>query len=241
MESLKVIKELGHGVIGTTYLVEIDKKKYIAKIEKINEKDIKYDTSKSLWREIEFSKFASKYPEHFMTLKSFEIINLCEHKQPDPPSFIQGIRREDLINQNKSTFCSKLVYSPVLDHTWGEYVNELNLKKNIKKLYSMMCQCIYSIGLLNKNGYIHRDIHNGNIMYKKTNKKNIELESYKVPTYGKQWYIIDYGLIVRKDFKRTHGIYRKSEIRKLQNMHLDIIQFIEWTIYMPIWKEIEKR
>ena len=62
MESIKVIKKLGSGVIGTTYLLFINEKYYIGKIEKILEKNIIYDTSYSLWREIEFSKFANKYP-----------------------------------------------------------------------------------------------------------------------------------------------------------------------------------
>ncbi len=117
MESIKVIKKLGSGVIGTTYLLSINNKHHVGKIEKILEKNIVYDTSYSFWREIEFSKFANTYPEHFMTLKSWSITKDCNHKQPTPPLYIQGKHRKDLIDINNSTYCSILIYEPALDNT----------------------------------------------------------------------------------------------------------------------------
>ena len=45
MESVKVIKKLGFGVLGTTYLIQIGKKKYISKIEKILPEHVKPDLS----------------------------------------------------------------------------------------------------------------------------------------------------------------------------------------------------
>lgn len=241
MESLKVIKKLGSGVIGTTYLVLIKNKQYVCKIEKILEEDIQYDTSKSLWREIEFSKFASQYPNHFMQLKSWEIVSGCEHVQPPPPPFIKGKHRKFLINKNKSDYCSKLLYSPVLDGTLNDFYKEINKKPNNNKFYSMICQCTYSISLLISNGYIHRDLHPWNIMYKKTTAKTIKLGNITVPTYGLQWFLIDYGLILHKDFDRsTDAKDKKQEISQLKNKYVDLAIFYFNSIEMPIWDLVQK-
>jgi serine/threonine protein kinase len=230
MNDIKIIKKLGIGVMGTTYLVSINKKRYVAKIEKILESDIQYDLSKQLWREIEFSKFAKKHPNRFMSLKSWEILSGCEHMQPDPPEFIQAKERKELLLKNESTYCSKLIYEPVLDNTLQHFFNTENSEK---KFYAMMCQIIYSLHLLIKNGYIHDDIHSGNIMYKKTNEKTINLDTVSIPTFGFQWYIIDYGLIYHNDFKITGS-------SKKVNRHSDLISFILNTVEMPIWKVVEK-
>ena len=41
-----------------------------------------------------------------MTLKSWSITKDCNHKQSKPPIYIQGEHRKDLIEINKSTYCS---------------------------------------------------------------------------------------------------------------------------------------
>ena len=240
MDSIKVIKKLGSGVIGTTYLIEMNGEKYVDKIEKINKDDIYFDLSKNLWREIEFAnKFASKYPNHFMQLKSFEIVKECDHVQPNPPPFIQGKKRQDLINKNKSDYCSKLIYSPVLDGTLQSFYNKINKKTNNKAFWSMFCQITYSIGLLIDNGYIHRDTHPGNIMFKKTNKKYIKLGNIMVNTHGMQWFIIDYGLIMHKSYKLNNKD-KVDEIVQLNNKHGDLITVIFGSLKMPIWDQVDK-
>lgn len=231
MESTKVIKKLGHGVMGTTYLVMIGKKKYVAKIEKILESDIHYDITKQLWREIEFSKFTSQYPDHFMTLKSWCIMDKCEHIQPMPPKFIEGKWREELIEINSSPYCSKLLYEPVLDGTLSEFP-----KTNHKKFYSMMCQCFYFLWLLSNNGFRHRDAHSGNIMYKYTDKKTIKLGNIIVPTFGLQWYLIDYGLILHKSF----GKLSEKDSNNVKQKYRDFTTFLWSTIDMPIWEIVAK-
>ena len=218
MDTVSVVKKLGSGIVGSTYLVRIKNKYYVSKIEKILKDDIYYDTSKALWREIEFNNFSSKYPNHFMKLKSWEIMSNCKHIQPPPPSFITGDDRKFLINKNKSDYCSKLIYSPVLDGTLHSFYE----KMNDNQFYSMLCQVTYFIGLLIENGYIHRDVHDNNIMYKKTKNKTIKLGTITVPTYGLQWYLIDYGQVLHKDFDLLLK-YKKQELSQLKNMHIDLV------------------
>ena len=232
MESIEVLKKLGNGVLGTVYLIKINGKKYIAKIEKIIEKEIKYNTSYTLWRELEFSKFTAKYPDYFMTLKSWTIANNCQHKQPIP-SFGNSKFKKQLEEKNDSTKCSILIYDPVLDDTLKNFYEKLHrvpTVKNYKIFYSMFCQMLNIFDLLIKNKYLHRDAHPGNIMYKKTTDKFIKLGNINVPTFGYKWFLIDYGYILHNDYKTT-----PSEKKNLKDKFFDIMTFIYTSIPMPIW------
>jgi len=69
-------------MIGTVFLAKYKNKKYALKIEHILEADLKKSSSSQIWREIFFStKFANKYPEQFIKLYSYDIIDNCTHKQ----------------------------------------------------------------------------------------------------------------------------------------------------------------
>lgn len=238
MESIQVIKKLGKGVFGTTFLVKINGKPRIVKIEKLPDSDINYDTSKALWREIEFSKFSSKYPEHFMQLQSWEIVKDCKHTQGVPKDII-GPFRKFLENKERSTYCSKLTYLPVLDGTATDLIKTLKknpTERSHKIFFSMIAQVIYAMSLMMKHGYMHTDTHTGNIMYKKTTKKTIKLGKTTIPTYGYQWYIIDYGLVKHKDFDKTKNKNdRDTEKFKLKNRHYDLIVFLLNMIEIPIY------
>ena len=164
MESTKVVKKLQSGVVGTTYLIEKNNKQYVCKIEKIFEDDIECDTSKSLWREIEFRNFTSHYPDHFMQLKSWSILNDCNHAQPTLPMWIPKKIRKLLIEKQKSPYCSQLVYTPVLDGTMNDFYKKNKYDTINKTFCSMLCQFIYFFYLLGNSGYLHTDIHGGNIM-----------------------------------------------------------------------------
>lgn len=245
MESLKVIKKLGYGVFGTTYLIKIGNKKYAAKIGKILDTEIKEDLSLNIWREIEFSKFASKYPNQFMELKSWEVIKDCNHVQKIPVDWKGGpADRKMIINRNKSPHCLKLIYSPVLDDTLESFYEKINKHATVlstKQFWSMMCQILYALNLLKKNGYMHRDIHPGNIMYKKTSKKTIKLGSIIIKTYGLQWYIIDYGMMVHEKYPKSSDSFElERQMKSLNNITQDIAFFIHSSLEMPIWKIVKK-
>lgn len=174
----KIIKELGHGMIGTTYLIKIKNKHYALKIEKViedvidkNKIDIIHNTKYPEWREIEFSKkFGNKYPEQFMQLINYDIIENCDHVQKYTPQSIESMPESvrKIINEKiNSTYCIRKIYS-LVDCDLSKIINNLNKKE----LYSFIIQTIHIIFLLNKNGYNHNDLHGQNIGVIKT-KKNI--------------------------------------------------------------------
>lgn len=240
MDSIKVIKKLGNGVMGTTYLIAIGAKKYICKIEKIWEADTLFRIDAPLWREILFADFCKKFPNHFMKLKSYEIIDECKHKQSLPGWKMDTYSTENWKLRNKSPYCSKLIYEPVLDGTLRTVLDRSNLK--LPQLASIISQIIYAVGLMITCGFLHRDLHCNNIMYKKTTKKTIELGNTTVKTYGLQWYIIDYGMILHPNFVKPdmHKKQRRNELGILKNPHYDLAIFIFQTIDMPVWQMIEK-
>jgi hypothetical protein len=55
--------------------------------------------------------------------------------------------------------------------------------------------------ILKKGGYSHGDVHAGNVMVKKTNEKYFTFMNKKIPFYGYQLQIIDYGENLHKKYK----------------------------------------
>jgi len=240
MDKLNLGKVLGKGIFATVYEIDNNGKKYICKIQK-QPKDIKnLDTRESLWREIEFNKFAVKHPDRFLILRSYKIIDDCKYKPPKTPKWMTNKEVISKIKRvEKSQCCSALVYSPLLDATLEDfYKSEF---KNISKLVgskslltdnmvSMICQVLYSLDLLYLDGYIHGDISNDkNIMYKKCDEQYIKLGKVKIPTYGKQWYLIDYGNVISDRFKLND-----NEKKLIKLPLLNVAQFIFNTLYFPI-------
>ena len=75
-------------------------------------------------------------------------------------------------------------------------------------MYSMIIQVTYICYLLNKAGYCHNDLHSRNIAFVKIPKNQlitieINCNKYKFKSYGFQFSVIDYGLILHKKFILT--------------------------------------
>lgn len=197
ISNLKVIRELGHGMIGTVYLVkDKNNKKYALKIEHILSTDANKNMKNSTWREIDFSeRCGNKYPEFFMKLYTYDIINQCTHKQKYsrkldnfPPDFVQSIEK-----LSESPYCARKIYS-LVDNSLDDIVDTLNLKQ----CYSMLLQIMYALHIMHKHGYVHCDLHGGNVGVIKTSKKYITCLDHKIPTFGYRFIPIDYGLVKHK-------------------------------------------
>jgi serine/threonine protein kinase len=186
----KIIKELGFGVFGTTYLIETtDNKKYAMKIQKIFEKDIKNKNAR-VWNEIKFAKFTEKYPEQFVTLKEWNVVHDCKHQQKIPSHAKLGTFQETHDLMQKSNVCLRLIYE-LRDGDLGK----INIIKfPLKKIYSLLIQLTHIVYLLSIGNWIHKDLHFGNIMYKKVpNKTTIKVFGKDLNTYGFIYSAIDYG------------------------------------------------
>jgi serine/threonine protein kinase len=221
MENLKIIKTLGAGMYGTTYLAELvnskDKKSkneqpgskyYALKIQHILEEDKKQDFKSQLWREMDFYKLIDKLKKDeqrfFMKLYDYEIYDKCDHKQIRPNKPKKFLERMNLLD--KSTICVKMM----LDYKGENSIyDQFKKEMNPKMLINFMLQICKIIHILYKNGYSHGDLNSRNIMIEKTDKKTFTLLDKKIPHNGYQLSAIDYGSVLNDKYTKYKG-YRKQ-------------------------------
>lgn len=218
LSNYKIIKELGHGMFGTVYLILFSKantkKKYALKIEHVLNSDIKKNLKSTVWREIEFcNNFASKYPEQFIQLIEYDFIDKCEHIQTYTFDF-DRFPKQMQTKFNKlasSKYCIRKIFS-LIDGTLDKIIDKLN----VKQMYSMIIQYTYIIHLLHSNNYIHGDLHPGNIGYIQTNQQiKIKILNYNVPTFGYMYKAIDFGMVMNKN-----NISNKNDLIKYNDLNL---------------------
>jgi serine/threonine protein kinase len=199
--------------MGTVYLSEYNGKDTVTKIERYNGDN----TTKSNYiRQQEFNdKVAVKHPDIFMTLKFSGIDKECKHVQKVSEHRIDWPKKIRDYHDRKAKFpyCSVMVYEPVLKYTLGEVNNKLNTNNKVR-IFKYLKD---SVKIMNDAGYLHRDIHDGNIMCDITMKK---------------WYIIDYG-----------AIWRKGYIKNIDDDRMGYgsdLLFMWFFIENPIFNYIEK-
>lgn len=248
MKNLSIIKKLGYGTFGTVYLAKYNNIDCIYKIEKqTSTNGPNYNIG--YWREIEFSTFTSKYPNFYMQLIGYNMIENCRHIQPEP-NYVPNPKLKKILDVKKeSTICSELLYTPVLENTIQHFFEKyIDLPILNKYMLSMIAQILYSLYLMHDAGYYHNDIRTNNIMSIKTDNLIIELDKYKISTYGSLIYIIDYGMITHiKKFpnsldERINGPTDKFDdyIRLLNNCY--VLVYIEdiFRKYIGVEDEIFK-
>jgi hypothetical protein len=239
MQNIKIIKELGSGGNGTAYLVNIDGKKLIYKIEKldVHDKDKIY-TSEYL-RQVKFDDDIAQYhPDKFMILKGHGVIKDCKYVHPatekfkkltkkDSQRFLK--RRNRFLRKNKQNECYYLIYSPFLD---GSFQSIRDKIINNKKLYfDYLYQMINIINILHTNGYSQNDYNTDNIMYKKKGKKY-------------QWYLIDYGQIWHKSFPVSQldiDLKERDGNRRNNDLFNFLFSFLNTIIYNKVSKDVNNR
>ena len=231
----KIIKELGHGMIGTVYMivVHIDNKKninkYALKIEQIVKKDLKPNTKSDVWRELNFyTHIGYLYPEQFVRLIEYDFIDGCEHVQKysfDINLFDKRVQNK-LMSKKSSKYCIRKVFE-LIDGNLTDLVGKLEPNQ----IYSLVVQIAYSIKLLHKYNYIHGDLHLGNIGWIRTNKKYIYLDKLKVKTFGYQFKLIDFGNVLAKSdisSKREEINYNKLFKVELCNLKYFLVDNKFW-------------
>lgn len=217
IDKYEIIKNLGSGMFGDTYLVKYNNKEYAMKIENIIEEEINKDLSSPIWREIEFATTMHKEcPNHIMKLYEYDIIENCKHKHKKQykNDFLYNLENVNnkiyYKNKMNSKYCSRMIYS-LVDTTMENIVKEL-YKKPQEVWYSLFIQYFYVMYCLYKKGYTHNDIHFGNIGIIYTTHKTIKVfKEYKIPTYGLQLVLIDYGRVLNEKYTFTKQYFNKLE------------------------------
>jgi serine/threonine protein kinase len=224
----KIIKKISSGGQGIVYLVKYKNKLYAMKIEKILESDIKKSLKSSFWREIDFTtNLCSKNQSFFMKLYNYDIINNYNFSLNNP------YNSDYLKNLNKSLYCTRKIYE-YIDTTLDKIINKLK----IYEFYSILIQIAYIIYLMQKKGYMHNNLHAGNIGINKTKKKYIIIFNKKLPTYNRIVKLIDYGTIYHNKY-----IFNSNNLLdkyNLSNKNSDIRWLVNLSYNIPFYNKVPK-
>ncbi len=202
-DEIEIIKEIGAGVFGTTYLVNYKNKEYALKIQHILNEDREQDFNKTLWRELEpynyFETLKKEDQSFFLRLYGYNIYDQCKHIQK---RFFRKIKENtEIINikkLDKSEWCIQYLMDFKGNQTLKEFLNKK--KVNYQQIYSIMLQICKIVYLLYEGGYSHNDLHLDNIMITPTLKKTFNFMNKRIPYNGYQISAIDYGNILHKKY-----------------------------------------
>jgi serine/threonine protein kinase len=202
-DKVKIKKKLGAGMLGTTYLAEYKNKEYALKIQHILEKDKIKDYKNEMWRELDLYKFINKLNKEdqvfFTKLYDYKIYNNCSHIQKRPFDINNNSEfAKKLKELDESEWCLKYL----LDYKGNNNLNKFLIKNKLteKQILSILIQVCKIILILYEAGYSHNDLHPGNIMINKTNKKYFNFMNKQIPYHGYQISAIDYGEVLHKKF-----------------------------------------
>jgi len=236
LKTIKPLKELGHGMCATVYLVIYNNQKYALKVLKV------YDSNQikkhsRIWNELDLFKYIDKLKPQdqsfFTKLYYYKIYYDCnKHK------YTNTLLSNDKLN--KSNICIKYLQEYKGDITLESYMKN-NTLSNIE-FYSLILQLCHIQLLLFKGGYSHNDLHSGNITINKTNKKYFKLLNKKIYFNGLQISIIDYGNALYKKFNIKKNKYINFFLTNTkQYMYNEIYRFIVLLLKIPYihYKNIE--
>ena len=230
---VEILEELGYGMVGTVYKVKYKNKFYAMKIEHIldeeKNKDIKYST----WQEIDFMEnFASQYSNQFIKMYAYEFVDNCTHSQ----KYTKNIENINQYLKNKfktisqSSTCIKKYYE-LLDGSVEDLIKSLN--KN--QIYSFIIQTAIIVKILEKNGYVHGDLHCRNIGYIKTTQQFITYNNINIPTFGYIYKAIDFGTIMNNKYilndfqtKNYNSLFKKELSKPLISLLVNFDNFYDY-------------
>jgi hypothetical protein len=217
---IDIIKTLGTGMFGTTYLVKYNNNNYALKIQNILPNDKNKSYKKELWRELDLydhiNNLKPRQQKFFTKLYGYEIIDECEHEQIRPYKIDLNNKKDKfamrLLKLDKSNWCVKLLTEYKGNKTLQQYL--YNNKLTIPQTYSIILQICNIMLILYNGGYSHNDLHTGNIMLNLTDEKTFTFLNKKIPFYGLHISAIDYGYVLHKKFEIN---YKDNKYLFLEN------------------------
>jgi broad specificity phosphatase PhoE len=215
--NMKIIKSLGKGQGGETFLIELNNKRYALKRHKILENE-----KESFNDEIHFFEWIKKLDENnkkfFMQLYHYRLDDNCD---------FNFIPRSGNINDTyaKSKLCFDMILE-LKENTIDKIINKLSKKQVI----SAFIQLVYAIYLMQKSGYYHQDTKTNNIAYNKFNdNKIIKIGKFgDIQTFGYQYSLIDYGSVLNKNANLDE--YSKKQLEAYKYFNGDLITMIDYLL-----------
>jgi serine/threonine protein kinase len=237
VKNYKIIKNIGSGVNATTFKVKKNKKTYAMRREKIlnidaieykkkfKNKLINENTDKLLYRQIYFNEFINTINKnHFLIIYEYKI-SKCKFKQK-----LNNYIKDNPIKLKKYNEISNSNYSiDIITDLKDGTVKDILHNLTNQQIYSLIIQIVYALNIMHTNNYFHRDLHSGNICYKKTSLKTIKIFNLDIPTFGYLFSIIDYGTVISDKFKLNNKELLNLTFRNLK--YEDMVRFLISTIF----------
>ena len=213
---IDIVKTLGAGMLGTTYLAKYNNDNYALKIQHILPNDKNKSYKKGLWRELDLYDYINTLPQKqqifFTKLYGYEIIDDCKHKQIRPYKIDLNDKKNKfaihLSKLEKSNWCVKLLTEYKGNKTLQQYLYNNTL--TVPQTYSIILQICNIMLILYKGGYSHNDLHTGNIMLNFTEEKTFTFLNKRILFNGLHITAIDYGEVLHKKFGINYKDYLKG-------------------------------
>ena len=233
---------ISYGLMGTTYKV-INKSTNNESDDVIMKVERFIPNNQSWYLENAFAfEMGSLYPQHFTQLYDYITTSKCDHIQQQPQS-LDNIRSKYIKESNelaKSNWCIYRMYAKI-DTTLKKMSDEkYNYPTKLLSTYSMLAQMFYIIERMQYHGWLHDDIHEDNIGVKYTDETHIELGDVVIPTFGKRYYVIDYGTVKHKIFSNPKPNPKSNDIKKLIKCFIRRNEFRNHIKTIPFNESIEK-
>lgn len=205
-------KIIGSGMFGTAYLVNINNTDYVVKIQKIEQSDRKKSFKYHVWREIDFFEYIDKLPfeqsRFFMRLFGYEFTENCQHIQKRKGIVLTPKFKKLLDKIDSSNLCIEYVME-YKGEVFSRFIQHNKLSE--KQIYSFILQMYAICSIMKHGGYLHNDLHMANVAVMKTSDKYIKFKNIKIPTFGYQLSVIDYGEIINNKYKHSNVMFKKHQ------------------------------
>ena len=212
--NITIVKTLGSGMFGTTYLAKYNNNNYALKIQNILKSNKNKSYKNSLWRELDLYDYINnlKPPQQnfFTKLYYYEIIDDCKHKQIRSYK-IDLNKIKEFAKLDKSNWCIKLLTEYKGNKTLQQYIYNNTL--TVPQTYSIILQICNIMLILYEGGYSHNDLHTGNFMLNLTEEKTFTFLNKRIPYNGLHITAIDYGEVLHKKFKINYKDYLQDFIK----------------------------
>jgi hypothetical protein len=194
-------KIIGAGMFGTAYLVNINGIDYVAKIQKIQPHERKKSFKYNIWRELDFFEYINKLSNDqsrfFMKLLGYEFTENCQHIQKRQGVVLSPKFKQLLEKIDRSNLCIEYVME-YKGEVYSRFIR--NNKLSNKQIYSFILQMYALCTIMKYGGYLHNDLHMANVAVIKTKDKYIMFKNMKIPTFGYQLSVIDYGEVINNKY-----------------------------------------